>query len=58
VSRIMKLHSGRLHILNAPSGGASIQLVWKNARSRPRRRWSIGGARSALEAAWYGADHR
>ncbi|MEY2933773.1 MAG: hypothetical protein RL033_4522 [Pseudomonadota bacterium] len=42
VSRIMKLHAGRLHILNAPSGGASIQLVWKNARPRPRRRWSFG----------------
>jgi signal transduction histidine kinase len=42
VSRIMKLHAGRLHILNAPSGGASIQLVWKNARPRPRRRWAIG----------------
>ncbi len=42
VSRIMKLHQGRLHILNAPSGGASIQLVWKNARPRARRRWSIG----------------
>lgn len=44
VSRIMKLHEGRLHILNAPSGGASIQLVWKNARPRPRRRWAIGRA--------------
>jgi two-component system sensor histidine kinase RstB len=45
VSRIMKLHEGRLHILNAPSGGASIQLVWKNARPRPRRRWGIGDVR-------------
>ncbi|MEO8182231.1 MAG: ATP-binding protein [Deltaproteobacteria bacterium] len=43
VSRIMKLHGGRLHILNAPRGGASIQLAWKNARPRPRRRWAIGG---------------
>jgi signal transduction histidine kinase len=42
VSRIMKLHEGRLHILAAPSGGASIQLVWKNARPGPRRRWAIG----------------
>jgi two-component system sensor histidine kinase RstB len=46
VSRIMKLHEGRLHIVNAPSGGASIQLVWKNARPRPRRRWAIGSARA------------
>ncbi len=45
VCRIMKLHAGRLHILNAPSGGASIQLVWKNARPRPRRRWAIGSIR-------------
>jgi two-component system, OmpR family, sensor histidine kinase RstB len=45
VSRIMKLHAGRLHILNAPSGGASIQLVWKNARPRPRRRWAIASVR-------------
>ncbi len=42
VSRIMKLHEGRLHILDAPSGGASIQVVWKNARPRPRRRWGFG----------------
>jgi len=44
VFRIMKLHEGRLHIVGAPSGGASIQLVWKNARPRPRRRWAIGSA--------------
>ncbi len=29
VSRIMALHEGRLHILDAPTGGASIQLAWK-----------------------------
>ena len=28
VSRIMKLHGGGLYILDAPDGGASIQLVW------------------------------
>jgi len=28
VSRIMRLHGGRLHILDAPTGGASIQLAW------------------------------
>ncbi len=42
VSRIMRLHQGRLHILDAPRGGASIQLVWKSARPRPRTRWNLG----------------
>lgn len=31
VTRIMALHGGRLHIVDAPSGGASIQLVWSRA---------------------------
>jgi two-component system, OmpR family, sensor kinase ParS len=29
VFRIMRLHQGSLHIVDAPRGGASIQLVWK-----------------------------
>lgn len=36
VTRIMNLHEGRLHIVDAPTGGASIQLVWKNADYKPR----------------------
>ena len=36
VTRIMRLHGGRLHILDAPDGGASIQLVWpSSAAKRP-----------------------
>lgn len=35
VQRIMSLHQGRLHLVGAPGGGASIQLVWPNA-SAPR----------------------
>lgn len=31
VARIMALHEGRLHIVDAPTGGASIQLAWKRA---------------------------
>ena len=46
VSRIMALHKGRLHILDAPSGGASIQLVWKNAEPRRRRRSLFGWTRT------------
>jgi len=38
VKRIMNLHQGSLHIVDAPTGGASIQLVWKNAAHQPRRR--------------------
>jgi two-component system, OmpR family, sensor histidine kinase RstB len=36
VTRIMNLHQGRLHIVDAPGAGASIQLVWKNVRYKPR----------------------
>jgi two-component system sensor histidine kinase RstB len=36
VTRIMSLHQGKLHIVDAPSGGASIQLVWKNVNYQPR----------------------
>jgi len=36
VTRIMNLHQGKLHIVDAPTGGASIQLVWKNANFKPR----------------------
>jgi two-component system sensor histidine kinase RstB len=35
VTRIMSLHQGKLHIVDAPTGGASIQLVWKNANFKP-----------------------
>ena len=31
VSRIMRLHGGALHIVDAPAGGASVQLTWNNA---------------------------
>lgn len=41
VSRIMRLHGGRLHLLDAPTGGASVQLVWQSALPRPRRRWRL-----------------
>jgi nitrogen fixation/metabolism regulation signal transduction histidine kinase len=40
VTRIMNLHQGKLHIVDAPSGGASIQLVWKNVNYKPRARTS------------------
>lgn len=36
VSRIMRLHRGRLHIVDAPMGGASVQLVWANDRVEAR----------------------
>ena len=36
VTRIMNLHQGRLHIVDAPTGGASIQLVWKNINYKPQ----------------------
>jgi nitrogen fixation/metabolism regulation signal transduction histidine kinase len=35
VTRIMNLHQGKLHIVDAPRGGASIQLVWKNVNHKP-----------------------
>jgi two-component system, OmpR family, sensor histidine kinase RstB len=35
VTRIMNLHHGKLHIVDAPTGGASIQLVWKNVYFKP-----------------------
>jgi two-component system, OmpR family, sensor histidine kinase RstB len=35
VTRIMNLHQGKLHIVDAPAGGASIQLVWKNVNYKP-----------------------
>jgi two-component system sensor histidine kinase RstB len=34
VTRIMNLHQGKLHIVDAPKGGASIQLVWKNGNHK------------------------
>jgi two-component system sensor histidine kinase RstB len=40
VTRIMNLHQGKLHIVDAPAGGASIQLVWKNVNYKPRARTS------------------
>lgn len=36
VTRIMNLHQGKLHIVDAPTAGASIQLVWKNVNYKPR----------------------
>jgi signal transduction histidine kinase len=36
VTRIMSLHQGKLHIVDSPAGGASIQLVWKNVNYKPR----------------------
>jgi two-component system sensor histidine kinase RstB len=42
VKRIMNLHQGSLHIVDAPTGGASIQLVWKKAAHQPRSRWHFG----------------
>jgi signal transduction histidine kinase len=45
VKRIMSLHQGSLHIVDAPTGGASIQLVWKNATYQPRSRWHVGRER-------------
>jgi two-component system, OmpR family, sensor histidine kinase RstB len=36
VTRIMNLHQGKLHIVDAPTGGASMQLVWKNVNYEPR----------------------
>ena len=35
VTRIMTLHQGKLHIVDAPTGGASMQLVWKNVNYKP-----------------------
>jgi signal transduction histidine kinase len=35
VTRIMNLHQGKLHIVDAPTGGASIQLVWRNVHYKP-----------------------
>jgi two-component system sensor histidine kinase RstB len=50
VHRIMNLHQGSLHIVDAPTGGASIQLVWKNAAHPPRSRWQLGTARRSSSA--------
>jgi two-component system, OmpR family, sensor histidine kinase RstB len=41
VTRIMNLHQGKLHIVDAPAGGASIQLVWKNVNYKPRANDSL-----------------
>lgn len=41
VTRIMNLHQGRLHIVDAPTGGASIQLVWKNVNYKPREKGAM-----------------
>lgn len=46
VSRIMRLHEGRLHILDAPKGGASFQLVWKNAIPKARPKWRLDFTRN------------
>jgi len=44
VSRIMRLHGGRLHILDAPGGGASIQLAWKKDPPRTHFEGHAGNA--------------
>jgi two-component system sensor histidine kinase RstB len=41
VTRIMNLHQGKLHIVDAPKGGASIQLVWKNASHKSTTKRSL-----------------
>lgn len=41
VTRIMNLHQGKLHIVDGPTGGASIQLVWKNVNYKPRSAGSL-----------------
>jgi len=38
VSRIMRLHGGKLHIVDSPKGGASVQLTWKNVELNKRTR--------------------
>lgn len=40
VTRIMSLHQGKLHIVDAPIGGASMQLVWKKADPKLARETS------------------
>jgi two-component system, OmpR family, sensor histidine kinase RstB len=40
VTRIMSLHQGKLHIVDAPTGGASMQLVWKKADPKLARETS------------------
>jgi two-component system sensor histidine kinase RstB len=45
VSRIMRLHGGKLHIVDAPQGGASVQLAWKNAEPNTRSRRGLGRPR-------------
>ncbi len=42
VSRIMRLHGGSLHIVDAPTGGASVQLAWKNAQGDTRSVRGLG----------------
>ena len=46
VSRIMRLHGGKLHIVDGPKGGASVQLAWKNAEPNTRSRRGLGGSRT------------
>ncbi len=42
VTRIMNLHQGKLHIVDAPKGGASIQLVWRNINYKSAaNRWQV-----------------
>lgn len=43
VSRIMRLHGGHLYILDAPRGGASIQLVWRSRPPSPTRMKKLAG---------------
>jgi signal transduction histidine kinase len=46
VTRIMRLHHSSLHVVDAPRGGASCQLVWNQPAVR-RRTWRELWARRA-----------
>jgi two-component system, OmpR family, sensor histidine kinase RstB len=46
VTRIMRLHHSSLHVVDAPRGGASCQLVWNQPAVR-RRTWREVWARRA-----------
>jgi two-component system sensor histidine kinase RstB len=47
VSRIMRLHGGKLHIVDSPKGGASVQLTWKNVESPKRSRLGLAPRRTS-----------
>ena len=45
VSRIMRLHGGKLHIVDSPKGGASVQLTWKNSEPSKKSRRGLAPRR-------------